>query len=360
MTREFSLAIIVGTRPEIIKMAPIIKRCDQTRTRYVLIHTGQHYSPELDAIFFEEFGLPPPAYNLGAGSGKAVDTISAMLHGIQGVLDAERPTAVLVQGDTNSAFAGAFAANKNGLPVGHVEAGLRSYDRSMPEEINRVLIDHVSDVLFAPTEQSRENIMRENIPQDRIHVVGNTIVDVVGRYLPDSAEQRSILASFDVPSKEYGVLTLHRPGNVDDPLRLGAIIEGIGEGWRSDRPLLFFVHPRTREVLKASRIRLPDSIRLAEPIGYRNMLTLMKNAHLVLTDSGGLQEEACILGTPCVTIRPNTERPETLAVGSNILAGRPEDIPSAIHTAVGFDAWQQPFGSGASAAIVDAMRTLYG
>lgn len=350
------LAIVVGTRPEIIKLAPVIRACQARGVPFVVIHTGQHYSFELDGVFFEQLELPRPTHNLNVGSGSHGFQISAIISGIDSVLDAERPDEVLVEGDTNSVLAAGLAANKLGLRVGHVEAGLRSYDRSMPEEINRIVIDHLAEDLFAPTQHAREILLGEGIEPARVHVTGNTAVDEVlhqrGRVDPEP-----VLATFGVQPSQYAVATVHRAENVGDDGRLRGIFDGLDRVASAlDLPVLVALHPRTSQRLAELDIEVTPGVRRLPPLGYHEFLALQSRAGLMLTDSGGLQEEACTLGVPCVTLRDNTERPESIEVGANRLVGADPDRilegATAMHRAP--RTWVNPFGDGhAGERIVD-------
>jgi UDP-N-acetylglucosamine 2-epimerase (non-hydrolysing) len=350
------LAIVVGTRPEIIKLAPVIRACAARDVPFVVVHTGQHYSFELDGVFFEQLELPRPKHNLNVGSGSHGFQISAIISGIQGVLDAERPDEVLVEGDTNSVLAAGLAANKLRLRVGHVEAGLRSYDRSMPEEINRILVDHLAEDLFAPTTHARDILLGEGIEPERVHVTGNTAVDEVlhqrGRVDPEP-----VLAMFGVQPPQYAVATVHRAENVGDSGRLRGIFAGLARVASAlGVPVLVALHPRTSQRLSELGIAVDPSVRMLPPLGYHEFLTLHAGAGLMLTDSGGLQEEACTLGVPCVTLRDNTERPESIEVGANRLVGADPDRilegATAMHRVP--RTWVNPFGDGhAGERIVD-------
>jgi UDP-N-acetylglucosamine 2-epimerase (non-hydrolysing) len=316
------LSIILGTRPEIIKMSPIIRECEKQGLNYFILHTGQHYSYNLDRIFFEELELPEADYNLEVGSGTHAEETGKMLTGIETILIKEKPEIVLVEGDTNTVLAGALTASKLHIKVGHVEAGLRSYDRRMPEEINRVLTDHVSDYLFAPTEVSKENLIREGIING-IYVVGNTIVDATYQNLKIANRRSKILNELGLKVADYFLITLHRVENVDDENRLKKILIAFNRlSEIYEIPLIFPIHPRTRKMIDRFGLESKlDCIDIIEPVGYLDFLGLEKNARLILTDSGGVQEEACILNVPCVTLRDNTERPETVEMGKNVLAG---------------------------------------
>ena len=348
-------AIILGTRPEIIKMSPITRECDHLGLNYFILHTGQHYSYNLDKVFFEQLGLPSPKYNLSIGSGTHAEETGKMLIGIEKVLLKERPDIVLVEGDTNTVLAGALAASKLRIKVGHVEAGLRSYDRQMPEEINRTLADHCSDYLFAPTEKAKTILQGEGIPEEKIFVTGNTIVDAVYQNLDVAKEKVKILDNLHLAPKEYFLLTLHRQENVDDSARFASILEGLDKvGSKFRLPIVYPIHPRSREMMTKFGLK-SRNLKLIEPVDFLGFLQLESNARLILTDSGGVQEEACILGVPCVTLRDNTERPETIEVGANILAGTiPDRIVECVSLMLQKDTnWSNPFGDGkASERIV--------
>lgn len=343
------ISIVLGTRPEIIKMSPVVRSCEKMGVPYHILHTGQHYSYEMDRIFFEELELPAPDFNLDVGSGSQGEQTGKMLGGIETILERERPETVLVQGDTNTVLAGALVASKLGIPVGHVEAGLRSYDRNMPEEINRVLADHVSTHLYAPTEESKRNLEREGITEG-VFVTGNTVVDAVYQNNEISKKNRYPLEKLGLESDEYFLVTAHRKENVDVPGRLRGILEGLKMiGERFKIPVIFPAHPRTQKMMREFNLDA-GGIDLIDPVGYLDFLQLEANAKLVLTDSGGVQEEACIMGVPCVTLRDNTERPETIMVKSNILAGTdPKTIGAAVEQMVlAQKGWKNPYGDGES------------
>ena len=343
-----TIAIILGTRPEIIKMAPIIRECERRSLDYFVLHTGQHYSYQMDNIFIEQLELPAARYNLDSGSASHAEQTGRIMAGVEKILMDERPDVVLVQGDTNTVLAAALAACKLHIKVGHVEAGLRSYDRYMPEEINRVVADHISDYLFAPTENSKSNLLKEGIPEEKIHVTGNTIVDSVYQNLEIAMRKVNILADLGLKPKEYFLVTVHRQENVDSRERLSEIIQGL-EMIKSEfgLPLIFPVHPRTRRMVARFGFKF-DGIRAIEPLGFLEFLQLEVNARLVLTDSGGVQEETCILGVPCATLRDNTERPETVDVGANVLVGASsmQIINAAKHIIEVDIIWKNPFGDG--------------
>ena len=345
------IAIILGTRPEIIKMSPVIRTCSRMSIDFSIIHTGQHYSYEMDRIFFRDLELPDATYNLEIGSGMHGAQTARMLTGLEKILIEDPHDAVLVQGDTNTVLAGALVAAKLGIRLGHVEAGLRSYDRSMPEEINRIVADHLSDLLFAPTETAATNLKGEGRPDTAIFVTGNTVVDAVIQNLSIARREQSIYSNLGVEEGNYILVTAHRQENVDKRENLSGILEGIElVGSEFGVPILYPIHPRTKKMIRHFDIRVPDNVRLLEPLGYFEFLLLEASARLVLTDSGGIQEECCILKTPCVTMRNNTERPETIDVGGNVLAGT---NPGAILSGAKMmdlrpRIWENPFGDGKS------------
>jgi UDP-N-acetylglucosamine 2-epimerase (non-hydrolysing) len=348
------IALILGTRPEIIKMSPVIRELEKRGADWFILHTGQHYSPSLDAIFFEQLNLPQPKYNLNVGSGSHAAETGKMLIGMDEILKNEKPTDALVEGDTNSVLAGALSSVKMGIRVGHVEAGLRSYDRKMPEELNRIMVDHISDLLFAPTEKTRKILLKEGIADEKIFVTGNTIVDAVYQNAEISKQKDETLKKLNLTPKNYFLLTLHRQENVDDQARFTAILNGI-EALAAEykMPVLYPIHPRSRKMMEKFGLSMKN-ITLIEPVDFLGFLQLEENARLILTDSGGVQEESCILHVPCVTLRDNTERPETIDVGANILAGaKPEQIQACAKTMLKAKTnWKNPFGDGKTAQLI--------
>jgi UDP-N-acetylglucosamine 2-epimerase (non-hydrolysing) len=308
----------------------------------------------MDSIFFEQLELPAARYNLDVGSAPHAEQTGKIMAGVEKVLMDEQPEVVLVQGDTNTVLAGALAASKLHIKVNHVEAGLRSYDRSMPEEINRVVADHISDYLFAPTENSRENLRKEGIADEKIFVTGNTIVDSVYQNLEIARRKVNVLADLGLKPKEYFLVTAHRQENVDSRERLGEIIKGLElVSSEFSLPVVFPVHPRTRKMAAEFGFEF-DGIRAIKPLGFLEFLQLEAGARLALTDSGGVQEETCILGVPCVTLRENTERPETVDVGANVLAGTgSQRILDGARTMHGREmAWKNPFGDGQAGKMI--------
>lgn len=356
------VAVVLGTRPEIIKLAPVVHECRRRGVPVTVIHTGQHYSEALDAVFFDQFDLPAPDYNLGVGSKPHGAQTGEMLAGVERILTETRPAAVLVQGDTNSTLAGALAAVKLAIPVGHVEAGLRSFDRAMPEEVNRLVVDHVADYLFAPTAETAGLLEAEGLDPDRITVVGNTVVDAL-RFAADRAASRStILADLGVTAGEFCLMTAHRAENVDDPDRFAQLLAAVG-GVAEDTgfDVIYPIHPRAAARLESFDLSVPAGVRLVEPLAFLDFLRLEDTAAVVLTDSGGVQEEACVLETPCVTLRYSTERPETAFVGANVIAGLdPADVREAARLMLGRPGgWSNPFGDGTAAArILDALEPV--
>lgn len=346
------IAIVLGTRPEIIKMSPIIRLLRERRADYFIVHSGQHYSYDMDRIFFEELRLPVPEFHLDVGSGGHGEQTAKILTGTERVFLQEKPDTVLVQGDTNTVLAGALAAVKLHIDVGHVEAGLRSHDRKMPEEINRILTDHMSEYLFAPTRESRDNAVQEGIPADKVYVTGNTIVDSVQQNLQIAEDNRGILDRYCLKRGKYFLVTAHRQENVDDGFRLRNLLKALKALHEEySMPIVFPVHPRTKRRMQEYQLEVPHNVTIIPPTGFLEFLVLEANARLVLTDSGGVQEETCILKVPCVTLRENTERPETIEIGSNILTGiTPKEILRAIEIMLEREAnWTNPFGDGRAA-----------
>ncbi|SHH64388.1 non-hydrolyzing UDP-N-acetylglucosamine 2-epimerase [Halobaculum gomorrense] len=350
--------LVLGTRPEVIKLAPVVRELAARDRPHVIVHTGQHYDESLRDAIYDQLGLPEPDHALGVGSDSQERQVGAILQRLGDVFDAESPSIVIVQGDTNSALAGALAAAKHGIDVGHVEAGLRCGDRTMPEELNRILIDHAAEDLFAPTEAARRNLRREGRGEDCL-VTGNTIVDAVREHASLAGERAAVLDDLGLRSGEYALATLHRAENVDDADTFGQILAGIGR-FTAETGLecVYPVHPRARDRLASGSVSVPEGIRLVDPVDFLGFLALERDAAVVFTDSGGVQEETCILQVPCVTVREHTERPESVAVGANVVAGTD---PDAVHKA-GVKMletpreWPCPFGAGdAAERIVSAL-----
>lgn len=329
------LVVVVGARPNFMKMAPVLRearKCEGMNVTFV--HTGQHYDDEMSNVFLQDLELLPPDVSLDSGSGSHAQQTAKIMVAFEAFLAPRKADMVIVGGDVNSTLACALVASKLRVPVAHVEAGLRSFDRSMPEEINRVLTDTLSDLLFTTCEDANANLEREGISGERIFFVGNTMIDSLMAYL-NRALQTGIRNTIGVEEGKYALLTLHRPSNVDSPEILSGILDAL-EWIQSRITLVFPIHPRTRERLGGFSLtpRLSDmpNLRALPPLRYLEFLALMARAKLVLTDSGGIQEETTILGVPCVTLRWNTERPVTLREGTNVLAG---NDPSRIISEVG-------------------------
>ena len=314
-----TLLHVVGARPNFMKAAPVIAALRARGARQLLVHTGQHYDVAMSEVFFRELGLPQPDINLNVGSGThSVQTAEVMMR-LEPMLVETKPEWVLVYGDVNSTAAAALVCAKLLLRVAHVEAGLRSFDRTMPEEINRVVTDQIADLLLTPSEDGDANLLREGVAASRIVRVGNVMIDTLLRLLPE-AEKRwpALRARFGL--ERFALLTLHRPSNVDDPATLARILAALGDISRA-LPIIFPIHPRTAEALRRAGVALPESIALTEPLGYLDFIALQQRATAVITDSGGVQEESTVLGVPCLTMRANTERPITVTIGTNTLVG---------------------------------------
>jgi len=312
------IVVVVGARPNFIKVGPLMPALASAGIDAHIAHTGQHYDATMSDVFFTDLDIPEPAWFLGVGSGThAVQTGTAMMK-LEELLAAERPDALLVVGDVNSTLAGALAAAKIGVPVVHLEAGLRSRDMSMPEEVNRLVTDQLSSMLLTPVREADENLVAEGVDAARIHFVGNIMAESVLRNL-ERITNRDVCGAHGLPHGGYVLATVHRPENTDHPERLREIASAL---LGSRLPVLFPVHPRTRPLLAAAGIDGADGshVRLSDPVGYLDMLALQRDAAAIVTDSGGIQEEACMVGTPCVTVRRNTERAITIAVGANRLA----------------------------------------
>ncbi|MGQ9898251.1 MAG: non-hydrolyzing UDP-N-acetylglucosamine 2-epimerase [Acidobacteriota bacterium] len=315
---------IVGARPNFVKLAPIARElARRPQITHCIVHTGQHYDPALTDAFFRDLELPPPDYTLGIGSGTSTDQTARTMLALEPLLSAARPDWVLVVGDVNATLAATLAAVQSGLRVAHVEAGLRSFDRTMPEEINRRLVDAVADLLLTPSPDADENLLREGIPAERIRRVGNVMVDSLFAALPQAA-QSPIVATLNLKPGSYAVATLHRPSNVDDPRTLCRLLDALARLARR-LPVVFPVHPRTRARLQVLNPPEMQNLRYLPPLGYLDFLQLWRHARLVLTDSGGLQEETTALGVLCLTLRTTTERPITVREGTNRVVGTDPD-----------------------------------
>jgi len=324
-----TVCTIVGARPQFIKAAPV-SRVLATSFREILIHTGQHYDYGMSEVFFEEMEMRSPDFHLGAGGGTHAEQTGKMLIEIEKILNSVKPDYVLVYGDTNSTLAGALAAAKAQIPLAHVEAGLRSYNRAMPEEINRVLTDHVSSLLFCPTDAAIENLAKEGITEG-VHRVGDVMYDALLHNLALARERSTILKSLGLEKGTYALATVHRAANTDNPARMTAILNGLGS---IAAQVVFPIHPRTRKMVREAGLSVSKNVMMVEPVGHLDVLTLQENANCILTDSGGMQKEAYLLGVRCITLREETEWVETVQAGWNRLAG--VDI-NAIRSA--FETW---------------------
>ena len=356
------VAIVLGTRPEIIKMAPIVNACKKMGVDFFILHSGQHYSENMDSVFFSDLELPQPHYNLGVGNQPHRKQVGLMTRHMCEVFKQEKPDVVIVQGDTISVLSGTLAAKRLGIKVAHHEAGLRSHDPSMIEETNRVTTDHLSDFLFAPTKDAVKNLVEEGYSGDRIFQTGNTVVDAV-LYAKDLAEKKStILSDMNLEKGRYVLITAHRSENVDKRTNLKDLIRGIEACAASYKDLTFIysMHPRTKKMIDRFGLSMPQNITIIEPVSFLDFLQLETNARLIMTDSGGLQEEACILQVPCVTMRLNTERPETVELGINTLSGtHPDMIVSKVNEMMSKEItqWHNPFGDGHAAEhILDILK----
>jgi UDP-N-acetylglucosamine 2-epimerase (non-hydrolysing) len=333
------LMMIAGARPNFMKVAPVMKACKSRRDiEPILVHTGQHYDENMSSLFFSQLGLPEPDMNLGVGSASQAVQTADIMKAFEPVALARKPDAVLVVGDVNSTIACGLVAVKLGIPLIHVEAGLRSFDRSMPEEVNRVLTDAISDLLFCTEQSGVDNLLKEGISQEKIILAGNVMIDTLLSH-QDAAEGSDILKRLGLDGKDFALLTLHRPSNVDDPGIFGGILDALA-AIEKGSPIVFPIHPRTRQKLAGfkldDRIKAMPNLRLLDPLGYLDFLKLMSRARVVLTDSGGIQEETTILGVPCLTLRENTERPVTVESGMNKIVGTdPAKILAAYRLASG-------------------------
>ncbi|WJI08880.1 UDP-N-acetylglucosamine 2-epimerase (non-hydrolyzing) [Methanobacterium sp. CWC-01] len=362
------IAFVIGTRPEIIKMSPLIDEVKHRGIDYILVHTGQHYDHEMSQQFFMDLDLEKPHYNIGVGSGAHGEQTSMMISRIEEVLLEEKPDIVLVEGDTNAVLAGALVAAKLHIPVGHVEAGLRSYDKTMPEEINRMVADVCTQLFFVPTNTAATNLLFEGVNPKNIFITGNTVVDACQRNLKIARKNSDLALKIDSGAKVL-TLTLHRAENVDHPQRLGQIVNSLLE--LEDLTIIFPVHPRTTKNLQEfglyEKLEEAPHIQIIKPMGYLEFLLLLSESQMVMTDSGGIQEEAITLNLPCITLRYNTERPETVQAGGNILVGTSQEkIVNSVRNILGDEDLYHtmkeapnPYGDGnASIKIVDTISEI--
>jgi UDP-GlcNAc3NAcA epimerase len=356
--KPLKVATVVGARPQFIKAAAVSRAiarhnaaCPERPITEVLIHTGQHYDYGMSAVFFHELELPEPAHHLSVGSGPHGAQTGEMLKRVEAVLLAEKPDLALVYGDTNSTLAGALAAAKLHVPVAHVEAGLRSFNQRMPEEVNRILTDHLSTWLFCPSEQAVQNLAQEGIRKG-VYLAGDVMYDVLLWQLPQARERQSLLTEWGLQPGSYALATVHRAESTDDPQRLRSIFIALERLARNGLPVVLPLHPRTGEALGTAGI-VPESVHIMQPASYEEMLCLEANARVILTDSGGLQKEAYWLGVPCVTLREETEWLETVTAGWNVLVGcDPERIVDAVRKLQPKDSRSSLYGNGNSAESI--------
>lgn len=356
-TRKMHLMSVVGARPQFIKLAPFSAEARRRGHRQTIVHSGQHYDEGMSARFFSELGIPEPDVNLGVGSGSHGVMTAQALEGIEREISARWPDAVVVFGDTNTTLAGALAAVKLHVPCAHIEAGLRSFARDMPEEINRVLSDHACDLLLAPNQGAMANLAREGLAERSV-LAGDVMVDALYSVLNEAPASTDVLERLGVPADGYVLLTVHRSSNTDDPRKLAAILAGV-----SDAPMVVFpIHPRTRSALAAWGITLPTNVRAVEPLRYADIIALQRDAIAVATDSGGLQKEAYLLRTPCITLRNETEWTETVELGWNVLTGADEArIRAALVKPPHGSSHPAIYGEGgAASAMLDAIETRLG
>jgi UDP-N-acetylglucosamine 2-epimerase (non-hydrolysing) len=321
------LVHVVGARPNFVKAAPVIRALAGAGVEQRVVHTGQHYDDALSGVFFAELELPEPDLNLGVGSGSHARQTAALLVALEEAFESLGPALVVDYGDVNSTLAAALVAAKLQIPQAHVESGLRSFDMEMPEEINRRVADALADLCFATSADAVDNLRREGVPAERIHLVGNSMIDSLEVVRP-RLDPLGARASVGLPDGPYGVVTLHRPGNVDEPGRTRALVDGLAAS-AAQVPLVFPVHPRGRAALGAAGLADVRGLHLVEPLGYLAFLSLLAGAAVVVTDSGGVQEETTIFGVPCLTVRPNTERPVTITHGTNRLI-EPDELAAAV------------------------------
>src|SRR2546426_423778 len=343
------IVTIIGTRPEIIKMAPVVKALDALPHEHTLVHSGQHYDLMMDRVFFRDMALREPDVQLELK--EQPPHLQVARTAMQAASVAAKADLVIVHGDTNTTLAGAILGNKLGKPVAHVEAGIRSFDKTMPEEVNRILTDQVSRLLFAPTETAQSNLAAENI-QHGVHVVGNSVIDALVQNRDTAQKTSKILKRLRLEAGRFAVLTFHRSENVDSPDRLKRVLQAMGAiASRHGLTIVFPIHPRTEKSAKqfglSSLLKAPG-LKVIPPTGYLDMLELERNAALILTDSGGLQEEACFFRVPCMTLRESTERPETLQIGANVLAGADpvRGLDAAGKQLGAKREWPNPYGDG--------------
>ncbi len=346
------IVTVIGARPQFIKAAVVSRALAGRGVKEMLVHTGQHYDANMSDVFFDELEIPRPAYNLGIGGGTHGKNTGRMIEAIEQVLLDEKPEKLLVYGDTDSTLAGALAAVKLHIPVVHVEAGLRSFNRRMPEEINRILTDHAAELLLAPTQTAMKHLADEGIPAERCHLVGDVMYDAALYYGKKAEQESRVLEDLGLAPKEYILATVHRAENTDDPFRLKAIMDGFAA---VDMPIVLPLHPRTAARVSAAGLQLPQNLQTIDPVGYLDMVQLERQSALIATDSGGVQKEAFFQGVPCVTLRDETEWVELVEGGWNRLVSPKsgQEVATAITQAVGTRGRDiTPYGSGQAGAQI--------
>ncbi len=346
------IAVLVGTRPELIKIAPILRRLQEQKVPHIFIHSNQHYSYEMDTVILKDLKLKKPDYNLNVGSATHAIQTGKIMEGVEAICQKHKPSIILVHGDTNTTLGGALAAKKLHIKVGHIEAGLRSFDYRMPEEINRIIVDRISDFLFAPTETAKKNLLNEGIPKKQITVTGNTVVDALYNHI-ELSKKSTLLQTLKLTKNEYILLTAHRAENVDIKQRLTKLVKLVEHAAKKlNKKVLFPSHPRTKNRLEEFNIQTSTNIIFIPPVGYIDMLSLLDNSALVMTDSGGVQEEAYILKKPLVTLRDSTERPETLSANF-IIDNNQKKFDSAWKAFKNNEVnWDNSFGDGFASKII--------
>ena len=353
-----NIFLVIGTRPEIIKVAPLIKEAHKAKIPLTVVHSGQHYSPNMDKVFWDNFKLSPPKHNLHIKAKTNSEQVGKMLAAFGDFFAKHRPDVVAVYADLNTTLAAALAANHLHIPIVHLEAGLRSFDLSMPEEVNRVLVGDFADYHLATGAEQVKNLKKERITKN-VHIVGNVVVDSLALMLKRANRESAILEKLHLKRKSYILMTMHRQGGVDVRENLVRTLEAVGDAAaRAKLPVIFPMHPRTKKRIEEFKVTIPNNFTCIEPLDYLDFLKLESNARLIISDSGGIQEEACILGVPLVTLRPTTERPETLRMGCNVLVGNdPKKIKDGVSRMLRKKTqWKHPYGVNVSKKIVKLLR----
>jgi UDP-GlcNAc3NAcA epimerase len=350
---KIKIVTIVGARPQFVKAAVVSRAlAAYPGIEEVLIHTGQHFDSNMSDVFFTEMAIPAPRYNLQIGGGSHGENTGRMIEQLEKILVGEQPQAVLLYGDTDSTLAGAIAAAKLVIPLVHIESGLRSYRRGMPEEINRIVTDRLADVLYTPSEVAVANLMREGVASERVRNTGDVMYDAVLLFKDIARERSTMMAALGLTQDGFSLLTLHRKENTDDPVALAAIFAALGA---SGRPIVFPVHPRTRKRIAEQQVAIPANVTMIDPLGYFDTLALLQGAALLLTDSGGMQKEAYFLDRRCITLRDETEWVELVDCGANVLTGAdPARISAALEPRIAPTVAQGIYGNGDASAVIAA------